>query len=114
MLGFQLGRIFSTACTHQSMSYHRKTGSGGRDLGLSSNGKGSACRITDNRAFAENFDAIDWGRKKKNRRKGWRALEGNEVLEAADEYLCLPTGDWARTSYAGKKAQVSNFYFRKL
>lgn len=42
----------------------RQRGSGNRDIGLSSNGKGSASRITDDKAYAENFDAIDWGRPK--------------------------------------------------
>ena len=41
-----------------------KSKSSSRDLGLDHNGpgKGSASRITDTKAFADNFDEIDWGR----------------------------------------------------
>lgn len=41
---------------------HRKSKMGqSRDLGMSTNGKGSASRITNQSAYAENFSGIDWG-----------------------------------------------------
>jgi hypothetical protein len=124
------------------MSYHRKKGSGSRDLGLSSNGKGSASRITDNKAFADNYDAIDWGVKKTTgaseslpklcvtelpppkplvkpeilpptKREGWRKLARTEILQAGDEFWGVD-GSWNKTQFPGWKARSWNTYFRKL
>lgn len=45
---------------------HRKSKMGqSRDLGISTNGKGSASRITNQSAYSANFDEINWGRKPK-------------------------------------------------
>lgn len=45
---------------------HRKSKMGqSRDLGMTSNGKGDASRVTDKATFDSNFDLINWGRKPK-------------------------------------------------
>lgn len=48
------------------MKKHRKSSLGkSRDFGIpGANGKGSKSRVTDQSAYAQNFDEIDWGRGK--------------------------------------------------
>ena len=73
------------------MAYHRKKGSGGRDLGLSSNGKGSANRVSDNKAFADNFDAIDWGHGKETleRLDGSPSRPGDVVIRVEKPFVTV-------------------------
>jgi|SRR5688572_674846 len=81
--------------------YSRKQGRGSRDLGLSSNGKGSACRIDDNKAFAANYDEIDWGHKKADKKNetqvdeflGRHDNDGSFPANVPDEWnITPPTG----------------------
>jgi len=94
------------------MAYHKKRGSGSRDLGLSSNGKGSASRITDNKAYADNYSAIDWGHRTDTEREGWRELAPEERLRKGDKFWCA--GFWVPTSFQGRLASNRQRYFRKL
>ena len=87
----------------------RKKGSGSRDIGMSSNGKGSANRTSDNAAFAENYEAIDWGHGGPGEIRypynyldrgplipdGWRKLEPAELRQRGDywEYFSGEPGE---------------------
>jgi hypothetical protein len=77
------------------MAYPHKRGSGSRDIGLSSNGKGSASRITDDKAYAENFDAIDWGHSHSNLDvdPGGPPIPAARVTEGRPGELRYPDGD---------------------